>query len=224
VAGVDFDSPIVQRVTSLGIVVLLHVLVVVLLITQSATVSAWLPQVMAVRIIQQTAPKPPVPKIEPKLPTVVMEIPVPEVQVAPPPTQTSAPRAVIRVGPAGPPASHFGTATGDAGLGVQVATTTGGGTRARGSLGDFDAAVKRAILARKVQPTLAWDVRQTCVVGYSVTIARGGALAGFKIDPCAISEINHAAEAAIRQAAPFADPPDLGASTYTVHGSLIFHP
>ncbi len=224
-AGVDFDSPIVQRATSISIVVLIHALAILLLITQSDVVQSLLPHVMAVRIIENSTPKPPPPKIQPKLPVpVLMEVPVPEVQVAPPPTQTSAPRAIIRVGPSGPPASHFGAAEGDAGLGVQVATSTGGGNRARGSLGDFDAAVKRAILARKVQPTLRWDMRNTCVINYSVTINRSGGLAGFRIDPCAVVEINHAAEEAIREAAPFAAPPDLGAPTYTVHGSLIFQP
>jgi protein TonB len=222
--GVDFDSPRVQKATSFGIVVALHVLIVFALITQSATVQAFLPQVMSVQILQAAKPPPPPPQIQPKLPVVLMEIPVPEVQVAPPSTQTSAPRAVVRASPSGPPASHFGAAEGDAGLGVAVATSAGGGRGARGSLGDFDAAVKRAILARKVQPGLAWDVRNTCVINYSVRIARSGALAGFQIDPCAISEINQAAERAIRAAAPFAQPPDLGAATYTVHGTLIFHP
>jgi hypothetical protein len=224
VAGVDFDNPVLQRITSAGAVVLLHVALVVVLITQSETVRALLPHVMNVRIIEPSAPRPPPPKIEPKIQPVPMQIPVPEVQVAEPPPQQNAPRAVVRVAPSQAPVSHFGSASGDADLGVQVATASGGGTRARGSLGDFDAAVKQAILARKVQPKLPWDVRSTCVINYSVTIGRGGSLSGYKVDPCAIGEINRAAEAAIRQAAPFAAPPDLGAPTYTVHGTLIFHP
>jgi outer membrane biosynthesis protein TonB len=105
-----------------------------------------------------------------------------------------------------------------------VATTSGGGVRGRGSLGDFEAAVKRAVLRRKVQPALAWDRRNTCVINYTVSVARDGSLAGLSIDACAIPEINEAARNAIREAAPFPPPPDLGAPTYDVHGTLIFHP
>jgi protein TonB len=96
--------------------------------------------------------------------------------------------------------------------------------RGRGSLGAFEAAVKRAILARKVQPALAWDRRNTCVVNYTASVAQDGSLAALHIDPCAVPEINQAAQAAIRGAAPFPPPPDLGGRSYDVHGTLIFHP
>ncbi len=151
---------------------------------------------------------------------------MPEIAVAPPPTSPGAPRAILRVAPSGPPAAHFGLAGGDTGLGVAIATTRGGGggARGRGSLGDFEAAVKHAILLHKVQPVLAWDRRNTCVVNYTASVAPDGSLAGLSIDPCAIPEINEAARTAIRSAAPFPPPPDLGGRRYDVHGTLIFHP
>jgi protein TonB len=84
--------------------------------------------------------------------------------------------------------------------------------------------VRRAVLARKVQPSLAWDRRNTCVINYVVSVGRDGSLAGLRIDACAVPEINAAAEAAIRAAAPFPAPPDLGGAHTDVHGTLIFHP
>ena len=84
--------------------------------------------------------------------------------------------------------------------------------------------MRTRILAAKHQPTLAWDRRNTCVVTYRVLVTDSGALAGFSIDPCAVPEINQAARDAIAHAGPFPRPPDLGASTTEVHGSMIFHP
>ncbi len=84
--------------------------------------------------------------------------------------------------------------------------------------------MRARVLAGKHQPTLAWDRRNTCVVNYRVSVGRDGALSGFTIDPCAIPEINEAARAAIRAAAPFPPPPELGAASTEVHGTLIFHP
>lgn len=222
--NVDFDGPVLQRWLPLAIVVLLHVLIIALLISQTGLMQSLVPTFTVARIIEQAAPPPKPPDVKPLLQPPLMEVPVPEVNVAPPPTQTTAPRAVIRVGPHGPPASHFGTAGGDAGLGIDAATTAGGGAGTRGSLGDWQQAVKRAVLGQKRQPSLAWDRRNTCVVNYSVTVSRSGGLAGFNIDPCGVPEINQAAKDAIRAAAPFPAPPDLGAAVATVHGTLIFNP
>ncbi len=222
--NVDLDGPAAQRAVSLAVVVLIHVLILAVLISQSATVRSLIPTMTIVHLVDKPAAPPKPPEIKPPIQPPLMQIPVPEVNVSPPPVQNSAPRAVIRVGPHGPPASHFGAAGGDSGLGIDAATTSSGGAGSRGNLGDFEAAVKRAVLSRKRQPTLAWDRRNTCVVNYAVKIARSGALAGLSIDPCGVPEINEAAQAAIRAAAPFPAPPDLGASTTTVHGTLIFQP
>jgi protein TonB len=62
------------------------------------------------------------------------------------------------------------------------------------------------------------------VVNYRVRISQTGALAGLSIDPCAIPEINEAARAAIRAAAPFPPPPATAGASANVSGSLIFHP
>jgi len=221
--SLELQRPAAQRAATLAAVVLLHLAFVALLVTQSGAITYLVPAAMLTRIIPSATPKPPPPpEIRPKLPPILMPVPIPEVNVTPPPSaQTSAPRAIIRVGPQ---VAHFGTASDDAGLGLDIATTASGGARGRGSLGDFEAAVKRAVLRRKVQPSLAWDRRNTCVVNYTVSVARDGSLAALSIDPCAIPEINDAARTAIRAAAPFPPPPDLGAPTYDVHGTLIFHP
>jgi protein TonB len=220
------DRSVAQRAVSLGVVVLVHAALIVLIVTQTGAVNALLPPAEPVKLLaRDTPPPPPPPPIKPLLPPPeLLPVPIPEIAVAPPLPSSSAPRAIVRVGPTGPPVSHFGAASGDTGLGVAVATTGAGGARGRGNLGDFEAAVKRAILSRKVQPVLAWDRRNTCVVNYTASIARDGSLAGMQIDPCAIAEINEAARTAIREAAPFPPPPDLGARTYNVHGTLIFHP
>jgi protein TonB len=215
----EFDRPGVPRAVSLAVVLVLHVLVIALLVSQSATVERVLPLVFVGVPIARPAPPPPQPPVlTPKLAMPdLAPIPAPEIAVV----QPAAPRAVRRVAPA---VSHFGPATNDMGLGVEAATSAGGGARGRGSLGEFQAAVRRAVLARKVQPSLAWDRRNTCVINYVVSVGRDGSLAGLRIDACAVPEINAAAEAAIRAAAPFPAPPDLGGAHTDVHGTLIFHP
>ncbi len=223
------DQPRGQRAITLGLVGLAHVVVVLFVLAQSGAMRALLPPAQPVRLLPQDTPKPPPPPpIVPTLPPPeLLAVPAPDIVLAtpPPPASTHAPRAIAHVtNHTAPPAGHFGAAGGDSGLGVSVATSGTGGAGSRGSLGDFEAAVKRAILARKVQPSLAWDRRNTCVVNYTAHVARDGSLAGFQIDPCAVPEINEAARTAIRQAAPFPPPPDLGGRIYDVHGTLIFHP
>jgi periplasmic protein TonB len=217
--------PASERAVSLAAVAALHALLIVLLVTQSGTVRSLLPQSLQVKLLPQITPPPPPPKqVTPELkPPDLAELPIPEIVIAQP-TSPTALKAIVRVAPRAPPANHFGPAAGDSGLGVEVATSAGGGARGRGSLGDFEAAVKRAVLRRKVQPTIAWDHRNTCVINYTVSVARDGSLANFSIDACAVPEINQAAQNAIRAAGPFPLPPDLGAAHYDVHGTLIFHP
>ncbi len=220
------DRPLGQRAVSLAVVVLLHVVLAVVILTSSGAIRYAAPIVAQALVLPKDIVKPPPPPpIAPKiLPPDLLPVPMPEIAVTPPPRPASAPRAIVRVEPKGPPVSHFGAAGGDTGLGLALSTSGGGGAQGRGNLADFESAVKRAVLRRKRQPNLAWDRRNTCVVNYTVTVARDGALAGFQIDPCAVPEINEAARTAIREAAPFARPPDLGGATYDVHGTLIFRP
>jgi protein TonB len=223
---VDLDRPLLRRALSLCVVAGLHALLIALLLAQSGMVERLVPRVfVSMRILQAARPPQPLPPLTPTLRMPDLPPPpVPDIVSAQSPPPAS-PRAVTRAAPHPPAISHFGPANDDLGLDVDVAATTGGGgARSRGSLGEFQAAVKRAVLARRVQPTLAWDRRNTCVVNYTVSVARDGSLAGLRIDPCAVPEINAAAEAAIRAAAPFPPPPDLGGARTDVHGTLVFHP
>jgi protein TonB len=214
------------RAVSLGVVILAHLAVIAFILAASGAARSIIPVLSPVQVLPSVLPPPPPPPpIDPKLtPPDMLPVPMPDIAVAPPPPSSRAPVAIVRVAPKGPPVSHFGAASGDTGLGVGLAVSGTGGARGRGSLGDFEAAVKRAILARKVQPFLAWDRRNTCVVNYTASVAPDGSLAGLQIDACAVREINDAARDAIRQAAPFPRPPDLGGRVYDVHGTLIFHP
>lgn len=219
------DRPTTQRLVSLGVVAALHAVLILLLLSPSAHVEVAVPLVLqAVRIVTPRTPPSKPPQLAPvlKTPDLAM-LPAPDILIAVPKV-AAAPRAIVQVERPAPAVSHFGPATDDAGLGVEAAVSGGGGARGRGSLGDFQAAVRRAVLARRVQPRLAWDRRNTCVINYTVTVARDGSLAGLSIDPCAVPEINTAAAAAIRAAAPFPPPPDLGATRTDVHGILIFKP
>ena len=215
-------SGLATRALALGLVAALHV--VFLLFLGQGGLKVRLPRfVQPARLILDVHPPPPPPSVPaPRLDAPAQAfLPAPEIRIAdqPPP----APAAITKPSrTASPPASHFGAAT-DAGLGLDVGTSSGGGAGARGSLSGFEAAVRRAVLAGKRQPTLAWDRRDTCVVNYVVRVDRNGGLAGLHIDPCAVPEINQAARAAI-QGAAFPRPPDLGAASYDVHGSLIFRP
>ena len=205
--------------------VLLHGLLLLAVVLAPEPLRRMLPQVTAMLVIQEPArPPPPPPVPHPVLaPPPPVSVPLPEIAVAT--AATAPPPLSVRhaAAPAAPAASHFGAAT-DSGLGLDVATSSGGGSGSRGKLAAFEAAVRRQVLAGKRQPTLAWDRRNTCVVDYRVSVSRSGSVAGFSIEPCAIPEINAAARTAIAQAGPFPPPPDLGAATYDVHGTLIFHP
>jgi protein TonB len=201
------------------------VLIILALVSQSGSVQLMLPRILqGVRLLPARPPPPKPPA------TLAPRLAMPDLAPIPPPDivvnlpqSPQAPRVVIRV-PATQAAPHFAPAGGDAGLGLDVAASASGGARGRGSLAEFQAAVKRAVLAHKVQPSLAWDRRNTCVINYTVSVTQDGALAGVSIDPCAVPEINSAAEAAIRSAAPFPPPPDLGAARTEVHGTLVFRP
>jgi protein TonB len=218
------DEAAARRAVAFGAVLLLHLgLVAVLLDSGSARAplpAAVLPARLILPPPRHPPPLPslPVPELAAAPP---LAVPVPEIRLAAP--VEAAPAVARAVARAGPPTSHFGAAT-EAGLGIDIGARAGGGAGSRGSLAAFEAAVRRQVLAGKRQPVLAWDRRNTCVVNYRVSVSRAGAIAGFTIDPCAIPEINEAARAAIRAAAPFPPPPDLGAPSYEVHGSLIFRP
>jgi protein TonB len=222
--AIDPDSPATRRAIAGAAVALLHVLAL-LGLAATGHAPAALRAVLPARLILDAArpppPPPPIPAPTLAAPPALF-VPAPQISVATPPPSPASPRAITRA-PAAAPTSHFGAAT-EAGLGLDLATSSGGGAGARGTLAGFEAEVRRRVLAARRQPTLAWDRRDTCVVEYSLRVAPGGALAGFTIAPCGVPEINEAARDAIRRAAPYPAPPDLGAAGIEVHGTLVFRP
>jgi protein TonB len=222
--GASYSLPKSDRLTAIAVVAALHVMFVALLAATGTIQRLGAPSLVA-RLITLPTPRPAAPELpEPSLPVPHPFVPLPEIRLAlPPPPQSSAIDAVSRAASTPHAASHFGAAT-DSGLGLDVAAAAGGGAGARGMLARFEAAVRHLVLEAKRQPALAWDRRNTCVVNYRVRISQTGALAGLSIDPCAIPEINEAARAAIRAAAPFPPPPATAGASANVSGSLIFHP
>ena len=221
----DQDGSGLRRAVAGGAVFFLHGLLLLVIVLAPAPPRPVRQGVAAQLIVQAPKPPPPPPPLAaPALPPPPpMVVPLPEIRLAAPsvvPPTAATPRVVTR---SAPPAARFGAAADD-GLGLDLATSAGGGAGSRGTLAGFEAAVRRQVLAGKRQPALAWDRRNTCVVDYRVTVSRSGHVAGFAIEPCAIPEINEAARRAIAQSGPFPPPPDLGAATYDVHGTLIFHP
>jgi protein TonB len=219
---IDPDAPAARRAIVCGTVILLHGLALIALSATGGLRPVMRAVLPATLILPERRPPPvPPPLPAPAVSLAVQDIsvPMPDIRIIEP----AAPRAIIRSAKAPVPQGHFGATT-DLGLGLDVAASSGGGTGSRGSLAAFEAAVRRQVLAGKRQPSLAWERRNTCVVNYTVHVAASGSLAGFSIAPCAIAEINEAARAAIRSAAPYPNPPDLGAASYEVHGSLVFRP
>jgi TonB family protein len=82
--------------------------------------------------------------------------------------------------------------------------------------------VKQRIEAAKTYPPGLAHMWNECVVSYSVTIDRNGALLDYKLWRCGDPFLDSAARAAILMAAPFPLPPNFGGSQYTVFGSLVF--
>jgi protein TonB len=214
------DAPGARRTVSFLAVASLHALLIGVLLSQSDALRVAMPAALHIRILPARPQRRPPPRIAPALTAPALETPLPALVMGLPAAGSTALHAVTQA----PAAAHFGAALGDAGLGLDVAAAAGGGASIRGTLADFEAAVKRAVLTHKQQPALAWDRRNTCVVNYAVAIRENGDLARLSIDACAVPEINQAARDAIQAAAPFPRPPGLGALEYTVHGSLIFRP
>jgi hypothetical protein len=92
---VDFDTPGARRAVSLAAVAGLHILVIALLMSQSASFRAALPIITRTRLLPEPAPRPPPPPaITPRLAPPAMFVPLPSIAVAAPPERPAAPRAV----------------------------------------------------------------------------------------------------------------------------------
>jgi protein TonB len=64
--------------------------------------------------------------------------------------------------------------------------------------------------------------RQQGKVGYRLTLNPDGSLVYFDIQSSGVEALDEAARDAIRRAAPFPRPPDLGGSSYLLAGNIIF--
>ena len=185
--------------------------------------------------LERLRPPPPLPEpeIKPPPPPVPLIAEPPEIVIKPvekpkKPAPAPAPALAVPLPPAdtGPPVHYFGSGPGaGSGAGTSTLGSNAGDGIGRLAPSDYDGRVKARIMANKVFPMAAQLKRQECVITYSVTIDRSRHMIAHHIDPCLYPMINEAAEAAIVKAgnAGDFDPPDNGAETRVVHGSLPYH-
>jgi protein TonB len=207
-----------------GITILIHVaLGVALLMLKQPAVRPLVEHVLY--LAPPAAPPPPPEPIEPEI-----KPPDPvKPQLAEAPKSVEKPRKPVPAPPAakppsdaGPPVHYFGAAPGsDTGVAASGLGSLGDGV-SRHAPSDYAEKVKSRILANKVFPMEAQLKGQECVVTYSVTVDRAGQMIAHHIDPCPYPLVNQAAEAAILKSGPY-EPPENGAETRVVHGSLPFH-
>jgi hypothetical protein len=169
---------------------------------------------------------PPRPPPEPVKPPEAVPTPAPTPKFVPPaPKPVEKPKKPAAAPPppaeTGPPV-HFLGPSAAGGTGVAVGGLGSGESGVRHAPTDYADKVKARILANKVFPMTAQLLGQECVITYSVTIDRTGRMIAHHIDPCLYPMVNEAAEAAILKGGPY-DPPENGAETRVVYGSLPFH-
>lgn len=210
-----------------GITILIHVAIgAALLLTKQPVMR---PLVEHVLYLAPPAPPPPPPP-EPVKPEITPPEPA-KPQVAEAPKPVAAPRkpAPAAAPPAakppandGPPVHYFGGGP-SAGTGVAASGLGSAGDGvARHAPSDYAEKVKARILANKVFPMEAQLKGQECVITYTVTVDKTGQMIAHHIDPCLYPLVNQAAEQAILKSGPY-DPPENGAETRVVYGSLPFH-
>jgi len=201
-----------------GTVAGLHLALILLLLGDRLPDMSRPRSLVSAALVSEHPPAPkPVPHVVPMLQAPAAIVPLPDIKIA----ESAPPKASPLRAPAQAAPSR---ATQGDGLEMEVATAPGGGALARAALDDFEAGVKARIEAGKRQPVLAKELRNTCLITYTISIDRSGRMLSYRIDPCTVAAINEAARAAISRAGPFAPPPDLGASRTDVHGSLVFEP
>jgi periplasmic protein TonB len=175
-------------------------------------------------------PRPPPPPPEPVKPEIKPPEPVtPQLTEAPKPIETprkpapaaAAPPAARPPASDGPPVHYFGGPGAGAGVATSGLGSVGDGM-SRHAPSDYAEKVKARILANKVFPMEAQLKRQECVVTYSVTVDKAGQMIAHHIDPCPYPLVNQAAEQAILKSGPY-EPPENGADTRIVYGTLPFH-
>jgi outer membrane biosynthesis protein TonB len=172
-------------------------------------------------------PRPPPEPVKPPAIEPPPAAPAPKIVQLPPAPQKPAekPKRPAAVPPpaadAGPPVHFFAPGAG-AGTGTIASGLGTGDGGVRHAPTDYADKVKARILAHKVFPMAAQLLRQECVITYSVTIDRTGRMIAHHIDPCLYPMVNEAAETAILKGGPY-EPPENGAETRVVYGSLPFH-
>jgi protein TonB len=118
-----------------------------------------------------------------------------------------------------PMVNHFAPAD-DNGLNLNLPPPPSG--TGKGSMGDFDDAVKDRIIANKTYPPGMKGMWNECVVSYRVTVDHTGQMLSYKLYGCGNPFLDSAARAAIMLSAPFPVPPDFGGDHYDVFGSLVY--
>ncbi len=200
-----------------GITILIHVALgaALLLLKQPAI------RPLVEHVLYLAPPMPPPPPPEPVKPEIKTQEPAaPRVAEAPKPVETPHRPPPIIKPPAsdGPPVHYLGG-------GANVATSglgSAGDGVARHAPSEYAEKVKARIMANKVFPMEAQLKGQECIVTYTVTVDRSGRMTAHHIDPCPYPLVNQAAEQAILKSGPY-DPPEAGAETRTIYGSLPFH-
>jgi outer membrane biosynthesis protein TonB len=217
-----------RQFMAFGMTVLVHVGIVIVLLAMNDRAARLKREQITYVTFDRVQPPPPPPPPPPPKPELKPAVPIPVPQIAEAPKPADKPRKPAP-GPAahpappadGPPVIIIGGGQGS-GSAVASGLGTGGDGVARRAPSDYADKVKARILANKVFPVALQLKRLECVVTYSVTVDRSGHMIAHHIDPCPYPEINALAEAAILKSGPF-DPPENGAETRMVYGSLPYH-
>jgi protein TonB len=219
-----------RQFVAFGVTALVHVAIVIVLLTANDRAARVKREQITYATLQRVQPPPPPPPPEPVKqeikPPAPIQIPLPEIAEAPkavdkPSKPAPAPAAHPAPPADGPPVHYFGGGNGS-GTAVASGLGSGGDGIARRAPSDYADKVKARILANKVFPVALQLKRLECVVTYSVTVDRSGHMISHHIDPCPYPELNELAEAAILKSGPF-EPPENGAETKIIYGSLPFH-
>jgi len=120
----------------------------------------------------------------------------------------------------GPPQHKMKSATS-----ATPAAAGGTGSGKRGSVyapSDYVEKVKARVNSAIVYPADAKRFLQQCWVEYTLTVDRNGKMLGYKIDNCGDDRLDASAEAALIKGGPYPPPPDIGASSYEIHGAFVF--
>lgn len=213
------------RSTALIVSLLFHALLFAWLLSADiAGDEVILPPTPAIAIELVKAPPPPPPPPPPEVKTDVKpeKKPLPRRAAVPVPKEEP-----------GPPVHEISTKD-DEWVAPRVNNNKSFVIGARRAPSDYSDKIQDMVLARVEAPKDAYykaprnykgdmeALRQECVVGYEVTIDRQGNIVSLRMDRCGNEKYDAAAEKAVRDAAPYLPPPELGADTYVIQRRIIF--